>query len=589
MQDTLLIAEPKTCQLQLPPEGFQLEQGGVLPEVHVAYETYGTLAPEKDNVIFICHALTGDAHVAGRYAGEEKPTGWWSNMVRPGGGIDTDQYYVICANILGGCKGTTGPSSIHPKTGQPYGSLFPEITVGDIVTVHHHFLTQLGFEKIYAIVGGSFGGMQAAEFSMRYPDFCKKCVLIATGPSLTTQALAFDIVGRKAILNDPHWNGGDYYEGKRPDLGLAQARKLAHITYLSNEMMKEKFGRRVRKLEKDSIEAISASDKEQFEVESYLSHQGRKFIARFDANSYIRITEAMDYYDLAEGYKTLTESVMRSKAETLIVALSGDWLFLPRQSESLVRAYHAAKKHVSYFCIPAQAGHDAFLTHIDQLIVVLGHFLTQHPVPPQSELSDEKRADYAKLIDFIPQNCQSILDVACHDGTLLALITARNPQTTCFGIDMNCDILPSVMKAGHSAILADLDEGLKNIPNNTFDCAVLSESLQVMKRPDRAIDELLRVAPVGLVSFPNFGLWKVCFGLLLRGRMPRTKRLPYNWYDSPNIHLCTIRDFFDLCKAKQIQVEAVAYLATHAFSKFLIRIGLKNLGASRVIVKIRRS
>ncbi|MGI5868691.1 MAG: homoserine O-acetyltransferase MetX [Kiritimatiellia bacterium] len=588
MQTPPLITETKTIQLQLPAEGLKLEHGGLLPEIHVAYETCGTLSPTKDNVIFICHALTGDAHVAGMHEGEEKPSGWWSNMIRPGGGIDTDKYFVICANILGGCKGTTGPASTNPATGKPYGSAFPEISVGDIVDVHKLFLEQIGFQRIYAVVGGSFGGMQAAEFAVRHPGFCEKCVLIATGPSLTTQALAFDIVGREAIVNDPHWRGGDYYDGERPNAGLAQARKLAHITYLSNEMMKEKFGRRIRTLPKDSIQEFSSAYKEQFEVESYLAHQGRKFIARFDANSYLRITEAMDYYDLAAGFKTLTDSVARSASRTLIVAFSGDWLFLPRQSEIMARAFHAAKKEVSYFCLPAEAGHDAFLTHIDQLVGVLGDFLTMHPVPPSTRLPEEKEGDYAKLIDMMPRDIGSVLDLACSDGSLLARIAARHPGISCTGIDIDGDGLGHVLRAGHDAILADVDEGLQIIPNNTFDCAVLSESIQVMKHPDKALDELLRVAPVGLVSFPNFGLWKVRLALLFRGRMPKTKRLPYSWYDTPNIHLCTVRDFVDLCEEKDVEIESVAYLATHNFSKFLIAIGLKNLGASRVLLKIRR-
>ena len=588
METPPLITETKTLKLELPPEGLKLEHGGVLPEVEIAYETCGRLSEARDNVVFICHALTGDAHVAGMYAGEDKPTGWWSNMIRPGGGIDTDRYFVVCANILGGCKGTTGPASTNPATGRPYGSAFPEITVGDIVEVHKRFLEQLGFQRIYAVLGGSFGGMQAAEFGVRFPGFSEKCVLVATGPSLTTQALAFDIVGREAILNDPNWRGGDYYDGERPNAGLAQARKLAHITYLSNEMMKEKFGRRLRALPKDSLEQLTSAFKEQFEVESYLAHQGRKFTARFDANSYIRITEAMDYYDLAAGFKTLTDSVARSTSRTLIVALSGDWLFLPRQSEALARAFHAAKKEVSYFCIPAEAGHDAFLTHIDQLVGVLGDFLTMKPVPPDAPLPEEKLKDYAKLIDMMPRDIRSVLDLACSDGSLLAHIAARHPGVSCTGIDINCDVLSRVMRAGHDAILADIDEGLKIVPNNTFDCAVLSESLQVMKHPDKVLDELLRVAPVGLVSFPNFGLWKVRLGLLFRGRMPKTKRLPHTWYNTPNIHLCTVRDFFDLCREKNIETESVAYLATHAFSKLLIAIGLKNFGASRVLVKIRR-
>ena len=582
------ITETKSIKLKLPEGGLKLERGGFLPEVMVAYETCGTLSSQRDNVIYICHALTGDAHVAGRHAGDTKPTGWWSNMVKSGGGINTDQFYVICANILGGCKGTTGPSSINPETGKPYGSTFPEITVADIVTVHKLLLEQLGFSKIYAVVGGSFGGMQAVEFCVRFPGFAEKCASIASGAYMTTQALAFDIVGRDSIINDPNWNNGDYYGSTPPNVGLAQARKLAHITYLSGEMMKEKFGRRRRDVTQAALEEISKDIRVQFEVESYLNHQGEKFTNRFDANSYLHITRAMDEYDLGAGFPSLKDSVARSRSHTLVVALSGDWLFLPRQAEKLSKAFFETKHDVSYFCLSAPAGHDAFLTHIDELVVVLASFLTRKPVAPTREVSAETKHDSAKLISLMPENIGSILDLACNDGLLLSNIAEHNPHIKCTGVDIDCQAVAQVLKAGHNAILADIDNGLMNIPENTFDCAILSESLQVMKHPEKVLEELLRIAPVGLVSFPNFGMWKIRFSLLLFGRMPKTKQLPYEWYNTPNIHLCTFRDFLDLCQAKQIKVEKITYLATHKLSKILNFLGFKNLGSSRVLVKIRR-
>lgn len=584
-----IISVPLTMKLELPEGGLKLECGETLPQIDIAYETYGTLSKNRDNVVFICHALTGDAHAAGRYEGEEKDSGWWANMVRPGGGIDTDEFYVICANILGGCRGTTGPASTNPATGKPYGSAFPSITVGDIVTVHKMFLEQLGFSRIYAVLGGSFGGMQALEFSVRFPGFAEKCASIAAGACLTTQALAFDIVGRGLITNDPHWNNGDYYGETAPVMGLAQARKLAHITYLSGEMMKEKFGRRRRGMPLTQIEEMVKDFKNKFEVETYLDHQGQKFIQRFDANSYIQITRAMDEYDLGAGFKSLADSVSRSLSRTLIVALSGDWLFLPRQSETVSRAFSESKKDVSYFCLSAPAGHDAFLTHIDELVVVLSNFLTRKPAGAMREIPAETQRDYEELIGMIPEHISSILDLACSDGSLLDRIAKRHPNIRSTGVDIDCAELVKVLRQGRNAMLADVDEGLHNIPDNSFDCAILSESLQVMKRPDKALLELLRIAPVGLVSFPNFGMWKIRLALMFKGRMPKTKRLPYEWYNTPNIHLCTIRDFFDLCEKLQIEVEQVSYMSTHRTSRFLNYIGLKNLGASRVLVKIKRS
>lgn len=583
-----IITETQTLKLKLPDKGLKLERGGVLPEIVVAYEAYGMLSPTRDNVIYICHALTGDAHVTGRHEGEEKPTGWWCNMVRPEGGIDTNQFHVICANILGGCKGTTGPSSMNPSTGKPYGSSFPEITVRDIVTIHKLLLEQLGFNKIYAIIGGSFGGMQAVEFSVQFPGFAERCVSIASGAYLTTQALAFDIIGRDAILSDPHWNHGDYYDSTRPNTGLAQARKLAHITYLSEEMLKEKFGRRRRAGIQDPMEEIPNDIRAQFEVESYLNHQGRKFTDRFDANSYLRITKAMDEYDLKSGFKTTAESVARSQSRTLIVALSGDWLFLPSQARKLSKAFFLAKKDLSYFCLSAPAGHDAFLTHIDELIVLLSNFLTRVPVPPATQLAEETLGDYRRLIDIMPTSISSVLDLACNEGSLLAKIAERHPNVKCTGVDINCNALTSVLKAGHNAILADIDMDLAIIPDNSFDCAVLSESIQVMKEPMKVLEQLHRIAPVVLVSFPNFGMWKIRLSLLFKGRMPKTKQLPYEWYNTPNIHLCTFMDFIDMCKASGIKVEKITYLATLTTSKLLNWLGFKNLGSSRVLVKITR-
>ena len=583
------LVETRKLKLNLSAEWFRLEHGGVLPEIEVAYETFGTLNEFRDNVIFVCHALTGDAHVAGRYVGDVKPTGWWSNMVFPGGGIDTNRFFVVCANILGGCKGTTGPSSINPETGKQYGSKFPNITVRDIVTVHKMLLEQLGFNKIHAILGGSFGGMQAIEFCAQFPDFAEKCICIAAGPSLTTQALAFDIIGREAIVKDPNWRNGDYYEdGLPPSVGLAQARKLAHVTYLSNEMMHQKFGRRRSDLPKEDIEALSRNFKLHFEVTSYLDYQGEKFINRFDANSYLHITRAMDEYDLTIGFKNLKESVERIQSKNLIVALSGDWLFLPSQSDAIVKAMLSAKKDVSYFCIDAPAGHDAFLTHVEHLGEIIAGFLTGKPEHPPEEITQEQRYDYKMLSDMVPEKIESLLDLACGNGKLIEHVKEIHPNVNFTGVDIDLSSLVEVVKAGNNAFLADVDSGLGIIPDNSFDCAILSESLQVMKHPDKVLEELLRIAPVGLVSFPNFGMWRVRLWLLFRGRMPKTRRLPYDWYDTPNIHLCTVNDFVSLCKKKGIKIESVKYLSTFKISKIFCFLGLKNLGASRALVKIRR-
>ncbi|NLB68983.1 MAG: alpha/beta fold hydrolase, partial [Lentisphaerae bacterium] len=430
--------------------------------------------------------------------------------------------------------------------------------------------------------------MQALEFSVRFPGFSEKCIAVATGACLTTQALAFDLVGRDLITNDPNWNDGDYYENGAPGTGLAQARKLAHITYLSGEMMKQKFGRRRREVNLKSVEELAAETLKKFEIETYLDHQGQKFIKRFDANSYIHITRAMDEYDLESGFDSLAESLSRTLSRNLVVALSGDWLFLPEQSEDISKALSSTQKDVSYFCLDADAGHDAFLTHVNELIEVISNFLTRKPDMIESELSAAKSSDYSRLINMIPTDIESILDLACYDGALLKRIKQQFPGIKVTGVDIDCKALLKVLRTGYNAMLADVDAGLKNIPDDAFDCAVLSESLQVMKRPDKVLQELLRIAPVGLVSFPNFAVWRIRISLLFKGRMPKTRQLPYEWYNTPNIHLCTIRDFFDLCESLGIGVEKAEYMSTSLFGRILNKLGMKNLGASRVLVKISR-
>jgi homoserine O-acetyltransferase len=587
------VVATQHCTLSLPEGGLVLDQGGRLARIDVAYETYGTLSPARDNVVFVCHALTGDAHVAGYHAGDEKPTGWWDGMIGPGRGIDTERFFVVCANILGGCKGTTGPSSPHPGDGRPYGSRFPEITVGDMVAVHRLLLLHLGITRLAAVVGGSFGGMQALEFAIRFPEMVERCICIAAAACLTPQALAFDIVGRASILQDPNWSNGDYYDGTGPNVGLAQARKLAHITYLSNEMLHEKFGRRVRQAPEETVAQFADAIRQPFEIESYLEHQGQKFIKRFDANSYLRITQAMDQYDLQARFGSLVAAFRGVTAKVLVVALSGDWLFLPEQSQDLTSAMLAGGRHVSYVCLEAPAGHDAFLTHIEKLTSVLGAFLTARTEPmaedPDHPLTPEQRADYGRLLDLVPVGSRTLLDLGCGDGRLLNLICHQFRGIGGTGVDFDVDETIEVLHQGHNVLLTDIDKGLRLIPDDSHDCVVLSETLQVMKKPHEVLEQLLRIAPVGIISFPNFGHWLIRSRLFFGGRMPRSRRLPFAWFDTPNIHLCTLDDFLDLCKALHIHVERTTYLCSRWQSRLLTALGMPNLGASRVLVRVTRS
>lgn len=592
--ETVGTVEPQQLQLTLPPGGLRLEKGGVLPEVQVAFERCGYLAPDHSNVIYICHALTGDAHVAGIRPGETAPSGWWEGMIGPGRGIDTRYYHVICANILGGCKGTTGPCSINPATGQPYGSSFPEITVGDMVTVQRLLLRQLGIPRLAAVAGGSFGGMQVLEWAILFPADVAHALVIASAASLTTQALAFDIIGRQAIVQDPAWHCGDYYgHGLVPAQGLASARKLAHITYLSQQLMSDKFGREKRAEWLNADDAFHAESRRTFrtyfQIESYLEHQGEKFIRRFDANSYLHITRAMDEYDLEERFGSLSAAFAPVQARVLVVALSGDWLFMPEQSAAMVRALIQQRKRVSYCRLDAPAGHDAFLTHIDELSPIIRAFLPWVGTPvatPAAPLARRRAAEYEAVVDLVPAGSR-ILDLGCGDGTLLGMLAERR-QTIGAGIEIDVRAVVQTLDSGRDVLLEDVNDGLAIVPDDAYDLAVLSETLQVVRQPRAVLREILRVAREAVVVFPNFGHLPVRLQLLLTGRMPKGEQLPFEWYNTPNIHLFTLRDFMALCAEDGIAVKNVRCLADNAWGRLLIALGLANLGSDRVLVHIAR-
>ncbi|NTW28493.1 MAG: homoserine O-acetyltransferase [Coriobacteriia bacterium] len=349
-----LASGPRLCVL---PQGLDLVSGRRLEHVEVAYETFGELDEQGSNAILICHALSGDAHVAaGSDAdGVERP-GWWDVMVGPGMGIDTRKYFVICSNVIGGCSGSTGPASADPATGTPYGLRFPLVTVEDMVAAQAGLLDQLGVKRLLAVVGGSMGGMQALAWAKLYPERVRTCIGVASTPRLAAQAIAFNEVGRTAILSDVNFAGGDYYGAEQPANGLAIARMVGHITYLSDESMRDKFGRRLQTREDLAFDFVT-----EFEVESYLAHQGRKFVERFDANTYLYMTKAMDYFDLAAGADSLADALDGTPARFLLLTFSSDWLFPTYQTRLLVDALRRARAEVSFAEIESPYGHDAFL------------------------------------------------------------------------------------------------------------------------------------------------------------------------------------------------------------------------------------
>ncbi len=365
------IVKTKYFTFAHPPDELILESGEKLGPVTLAYETYGKLNKDKSNAILILHALSGDAHVAGYHSKRDRKPGWWDNMVGPGKAFDTDKFFIICSNVIGGCKGSTGPSSINPKTGKPYALDFPIITIKDMVNAQKHLIDHLGIKKLLSLAGGSMGGMQVLQWTVSYPEMCLSAIPIATAPYLSAQAIAFDEVGRQAIISDPNWQNGNYYgTGKFPAKGLAIARMIGHITYLSEESMHRKFGRKLQDREKYSYKFLT-----DFQVESYLHHQGDKFVHRFDANSYLYITKAMDYFDVSAGYKSLKDAFKNVKTKFLVISFSSDWLFPPHQSKEIVSALRSNGKEVSYVEIDSWYGHDAFLLEEDKLEPVITSFL----------------------------------------------------------------------------------------------------------------------------------------------------------------------------------------------------------------------
>ena len=353
-----------------PPHRLRLECGDELGPITLAYETYGTLSEQRDNAILVCHALSGDAHVAGFHRKSDERAGWWDMLIGPGKALDTDKYFVIGANVLGGCNGSTGPASVDPATGRPHGTTLPMITIADMVDAQALLLDHLGIAKLLGVIGGSMGGMQVLQWTVSHPERVHLAVPLACAARQPTQAIAFNEVGRQAIMADPHWRGGDYYGRKRPTKGLAVARMVGHITYLSDEAMQEKFGRRLR-----DIHEYSFSFSADFEVESYLRHQGLSFTDRFDANSYLYITRAIDYFDIAKGGRSLADALRDVQARFLVMGFSSDWLHPPYQLKEIASALRATHKHVSYYEVDSHYGHDAFLLEREKMEGVIAAFL----------------------------------------------------------------------------------------------------------------------------------------------------------------------------------------------------------------------
>jgi homoserine O-acetyltransferase len=363
--------DPRGNVARLEAVPFRLVSGAELPEVQVAYQTYGTLNADRSNAVLVCHALTGDQHVANPHPITGKP-GWWERMVGPGQVIDTDRYFVICVNVLGGCLGTSGPKELNPATGRPWGIEFPVITIGDMVRLQAALLDQLGIPDLFCVIGGSMGGMQVLDWAARYPERVFSAIPIATTARHSAQNIAFHEVGRQAIMADPNWRGGAYYDaGPGPKAGLSVARMAAHITYLSEAGLHAKFGRKLQ-----DRDALAFGFEADFQIESYLRHQGSTFVERFDANSYLYITRAMDYFDLGADYGGLLANAFKgTDTRFCVVSFTSDWLYPTAESRAIVHALNAVAAQVSFVEMETDKGHDSFLLDVPEFYDVLRGFV----------------------------------------------------------------------------------------------------------------------------------------------------------------------------------------------------------------------
>ncbi len=541
-------------------EPLPLALGGELPGVVCAYETYGSLNAARDNAVLICHAISGDSHVARHNpADPDEAPGWWDALIGPGphNAIDTDRFFVVCPNILGGCRGTTGPSSLNPQTGERYGRDFPQITVADMVDLQARLLDHLRIDRLAAVVGGSLGGHQALTWATRYPDRVAACCAIATSPRLTSQALAFDVIGRNAIATDPHFAAGRYYgQPDQPDVGLAIARMLGHITYLSSQAMAEKFD-----IDRHRPRDLDTRFEKKFSVGTYLAHQGQRFTARFDANSYLTLTMAMDLFDLGATHAQRVEALRPASCRFLVVSFSSDWLFHPRQSRQLVEALTALDRTVTYAEITTDAGHDAFL--IDQDVAKFGPLLnaTIDPPPPDPAADPPARLDDRRILQLIRPG-ESVLDLGCGDGALLAALRARGHARLC-GIEVKQDAILAAAAKGLPILDYDLNHGLPEFADQSFDVVVLSATLQVIERIDLLFDEMLRVGRRCVLSFANFAFRDLRQMYAQQGRSPKAAgEYRYEWYNTPNRRFPSIADVQELLARKGAAIHHQDYLDT---------------------------
>ena len=580
------------AQLWTSSEPLALESGGRLPDVTVCYETWGELDERGANAVLVCHALSGDSHVT-RHEADDDP-GWWELLVGPGKPVDTDKCFVICSNVLGGCRGTTGPNFVDPTSGRPFGADFPVVTVRDMVEVQKRLLDHLGIASLRAVVGGSLGGLQVMQWGVDHPERVGTSVVIAAAPRLSSQGIAFDVVGRNAIRHDPRFAGGQYYHGPAPESGLALARMLAHVTYLSDESMRAKFD--PTRLQPRAVETGFENT---FSVGSYLAYQGSRFVERFDANSYITLSTAMDLFDFGDSDEAIRSSFAPSTCRWLFLCFSSDWLFPASATRQMVDALVAQSKPVSGCVVESAAGHDSFLLEdsmvlgarmIGAAIGVSALDTTPTEVSHASHVEEPtsifyaQRLDYDMILRLMPPGA-SVVDFGCGNGELLAILRERG-HAPLLGMDRDIEDVVDCVARGLDAIHVDLDEGFGAIPDQSFDVALLSQTLQSIVDVAGVLRELVRVGRRGIVSFPNFAYRPLREMFLREGRLPKEEGLyAYNWHDTPNRRFPSILDFQELCAELGILILDTIYVESGTGKEIEHE---PNLNADMAIVALTR-